>query len=98
MINDAGEDVGKPSLQFAGDAPVNTRDYIGPACLDNLRTSVQVGSSPCIGSGLGELLPDCCAIARSALFAACGTNLSFAFCPHDSLGDVLLSHLPLVLS
>jgi hypothetical protein len=31
-------------------------------------------------------------------FVACGTNLSFAFCPHDSLADVLLSHLPLVLS
>src|SRR5215831_7489781 len=31
-------------------------------------------------------------------FAACGTNLSFAFCPHDSLADVFLSHLPLVLS
>jgi hypothetical protein len=31
-------------------------------------------------------------------FVVCGVNLSFAFCPHDSLADVLLSHLPLVLS
>ena len=31
---------------------------------------------------------------RLSYFAACGTNLSFAFCPHDSLADVFLSHLP----
>jgi hypothetical protein len=35
---------------------------------------------------------------RFSYFAACETNLSFAFCPHDSLADVLLSHLPRVLS
>jgi hypothetical protein len=35
---------------------------------------------------------------RFSYFAACGTNLSFAFCPDDSLADVLLSHLPRVLS
>jgi hypothetical protein len=35
---------------------------------------------------------------RLSYFAACGTNLSLAFCPHDSLGGVLLSHLPKVLS
>ena len=35
---------------------------------------------------------------RLSYFAACGTNLSFAFCTHDSLADVLLSHLPQVLS
>src|SRR5215469_6738677 len=27
-------------------------------------------------------------------FAICGVNLSFAFCPDDSLAGVLLSHLP----
>jgi hypothetical protein len=31
-------------------------------------------------------------------FAVCGVNLSFAFCPQDSLAGVLLSHLPLVLA
>ena len=31
-------------------------------------------------------------------FAICGVNLSFAFCPDDSLAGVLLSHLPKVLS
>ena len=36
--------------------------------------------------------------ARQSYFAVCGTNLSFAFCTHDSLADVLLSHLPRVLS
>jgi hypothetical protein len=35
---------------------------------------------------------------RLSYFAACGTNLSFASCTHDSLADVLLSHLPQVLS
>jgi hypothetical protein len=31
-------------------------------------------------------------------FVAVGANLSFAFCPDDSLASVLLSHLPQVLS
>jgi hypothetical protein len=35
---------------------------------------------------------------RLSYFAVCGTNLSFVFCPHDSLADVFLLHLPLVLS
>ena len=30
-------------------------------------------------------------------FAVCGVNLSFSFCPDDSLAGVLLSHLPQVL-
>jgi hypothetical protein len=48
---------------------------------------------------LGELLRDRCAITGLALiFCRLWVNLSFAFCPHDSLADVLLSHLPLVLS
>ena len=31
-------------------------------------------------------------------FAVCGVNLSFAFCPEDTLAGVLQSHLPQVLS
>ena len=54
-------------------------------------------------SAMGVDCANCFLIAvqspvRLSYFAACGTNLSFAFCPHDSLADVLLSHLPLVLS
>jgi hypothetical protein len=30
-------------------------------------------------------------------FAVCGVNLSFAFCPDDSLAGALLSHLPQVI-
>ena len=47
---------------------------------------------------------DCCFViaVRSPVslsyFAVRGVNLSFAFYPQDSLADVLLSHLPLVLA
>lgn len=35
---------------------------------------------------------------RLSYFAACGINLSFAFCPDENLAGLLLSHLPRVLS
>src|SRR5690242_20810680 len=54
-------------------------------------------------SKLGIDWANCLVIAvqspvQLSYFVAIGANLSFAFCPDDALGSVLLSHLPQVLS
>jgi hypothetical protein len=54
-------------------------------------------------SKLGIDWANCLAIAvqspvQLSYFVAVGANLSFAFCPDDTLASVLLSHVPQVLS
>jgi hypothetical protein len=54
-------------------------------------------------SKLGIDWANCLVIAvrspvQLSYFVAVGANLSFAFCPDDTLASVLLSHLPQVLS
>jgi hypothetical protein len=73
-----------PWVEMAGGGGFPRRDQIEPSMLgaDRANCLLIAVQSP----------------VQLSHFVAVGENLSFAHCPNDSLADVLLSHLPQVLS